>query len=92
VPLDADAGNVELYAGSSLPSLFAIAAIALAIDPLVNHFVAGALVEATGAADVPAADFTAHARDRFRQAELVGPAQAGCASEGSGIRLTKGCA
>jgi hypothetical protein len=63
--------------------------VTLAIDPLVNHLIPVALVDAPGPADVLAADFTAHAGNRFRDAKLFGRiAQASCASRGPGIRLT----
>jgi hypothetical protein len=88
--LDADARKVQFHAGSSIPVLVTVAMIVtVAIDPLVNHLVPVALVDAPGPADVLAADFTAHAGNRFRDAKLCGRvAQIGRTARGPGIRLT----
>jgi hypothetical protein len=88
--LDSDARKAQFHAGSSIPVLVTVAMlVTLTVDPLVNHLVPVALVDAPGAADVLAADFTADAGNRLRDAKLLGRvAQAACASGGPGIRLT----
>ena len=61
----------------------------LAVDPLVNHLVPVALIEALLLAEVPAANLFAHPSHRLGDTELLGRAlQAGRARRGSGIRLT----
>jgi hypothetical protein len=88
--LDIDAGNAKFHAGPSLtiPVLFAV--VPLAVDPLVTHLVAVALIEAARSADVLAANFTAHPGDWFGDPQLVGrAAQAGRSRRGPGIGLTQ---
>jgi hypothetical protein len=95
VRVDADARNVQFYAGSVIaiviPMLvpMLVAVVPLAVDALVNDLVPVALADAPRSADIPAANLTAHPGDRFGEAELDGrAAQAGRARRSPGIRLT----
>src|ERR1700694_4083146 len=88
--LDIDARNTEFHARPSNPALISVvtSVVTLAVDPLVNHLVPVALIEAPRSAEVVAADFTAHAGDRLRDAQLLGRTfQAGRASRSPGICL-----
>jgi hypothetical protein len=87
--LDIDAGYTQLHAGPSIPIPVLIAVVAVAIGPLVNHLVMVVFIEASGSAEVPAANLFAHPGDRFGDAKLLGGApQAGRARRRSGIRLS----
>ncbi|HEY2227929.1 MAG TPA: hypothetical protein VGI22_09360 [Xanthobacteraceae bacterium] len=62
--------------------------VAIPIDPLVHDLVPIMFVDASGPADILAANFTADAVDRLRDAQLLGRAgEAGCARQAPGIRL-----
>jgi hypothetical protein len=87
VRLDVDARNSQLNAGPVIAVLVTVA-IMVAIDPLMHDLVPVMLVDASGPADILAANLTAHAVDRLCDAQLLGRAgKAGCARQASGIRL-----
>jgi hypothetical protein len=66
--------------------------VAIAIDTLVNHLVPITLIDATGSADILAANLTAHAVDRFSEAQLLGGTlQAGRAGRSPGVGLAQRC-
>jgi hypothetical protein len=87
VRLDVDARNSQFHAGPAIPVLVTVA-IPIAIDPFVHDLVSVMFVDASGPADILAANFTADAIDRLGDAQLLGRAgEAGCARQAPGSGL-----
>jgi hypothetical protein len=88
--VDVDARNSQLHAGPVIPVLVTVT---VPIDPLVHDLVPVMLVDASGPANVLAANLTADAGDRLRDAQLLGrTGEPGCTRQAPGIRLARGCA